>query len=429
MRWKNCACLFESPSLLEKQLNQTATAPTPGAFDIDDRIGAFVPHGRYRLDGAPEGPLSGLSFGVKDLFDIAGQPTGAGNPDWLRSHPLPTRTNALVQTLLDAGADMIGKTLTDEIAYSIHGDNHHYGTPHNVAAPGRVPGGSSSGSAAAVAARLCDFALGTDTGGSTRVPASYCGVWGLRTSFGLLSCAAMAPLSPSFDTATWLAHDADVFERVGQALLPQTGGVTFKRALLPFDVLEQADAVFHPAVHAVYQALLAQMPGEHARLTTEEGELENWRRAYISASAHDAWQTHRAWIEAERPAFGPAVQGRWNMARDTSAETAQAARQKQLLVRHQVRAFLGADGVAVIPSAASVAPLCDATPEQIDDIRARCFRITSIAGLSGLPQVSIPLAAPDGLPIGVSLLGPAGSDLALIRLATAIGRALGRQPN
>jgi amidase len=424
MRWKNCASLSEPPDTMEKALNPIQTATTPGAFDIDDAIGAFVPHGRYRLDGTPGGPLSGLRFGVKDLFDIAGQPTGAGNPDWLRSHPVPTRTSAVVQTLLDAGADMIGKTLTDEIAYSIHGDNHHYGTPQNVAAPGRVPGGSSSGSAAAVAARLCDFALGTDTGGSTRVPASYCGVWGLRTTFGLLSCASLAPLSPSFDTATWLAHDAATFERVGQTLLPQTGGVAFKRALLPFDVLEQADAVFHPAVHGVYEILQSMMQGEHARLTTGEAELENWRRAYISASAYDAWQTHKNWIEQQSPAFGPAVQGRWNMARDTSAETAQAARQKQLLVRHQVRAFLGADGVAVIPSAASVAPLRDATPEQIDDIRARCFRITSIAGLSGLPQVSIPLAAPDGLPIGVSLLGPAGSDLALIRLATTIGQAL-----
>ncbi|WP_348635355.1 amidase [Herbaspirillum sp. LeCh32-8] len=405
-------------------MNQAASPLNFGPFDRADEIGAFVPHGRYRLDGAPHGPLSGLSFGVKDLFDIAGQPTGAGNPDWLRTHAVPTRTNAVVQTLLDAGADMVGKTLTDEIAYSIHGDNHHYGTPDNVAAPGRVPGGSSSGSAAAVAARLCDFALGTDTGGSTRVPASYCGVWGLRTSFGLLSAAAMAPLSPSFDTVTWLASDAAVFERVGQALLPQTGEVALRRALLPFDVLEQADAVFHPAVLRVYEALQARLHGEHARLTTGEDELEHWRRAYISASAYEAWQTHKKWITEHAPTFGPAVQGRWNMARDTGAETAQAAREKQLLVRHQVRSFLGADGVAVIPSAASVAPLRDASPQQIDDIRARCFRITCIAGLSGLPQVSIPFTTPEGLPIGVSLLGPAGSDLALIRLATTIRQAL-----
>ncbi|NUU04363.1 amidase [Herbaspirillum robiniae] len=412
---------------LENTLKQSGTSLNFGAFDIDDQVGAFVPHGRYRVDGAPDGPLSGLRFGVKDLFDIAGRPTGAGNPDWLRTHDVPARTNAVVQALLDAGADLVGKTLTDEIAYSIHGDNHHYGTPENAAAPGRVPGGSSSGSAAAVAARLCDFALGTDTGGSTRVPASYCGIWGLRTTHGLLSCAAMAPLSPGFDTATWLAHDAATFERVGQALLPQTGGVAFRRALLPFDVLEQADEVFHPVVHRVYEALRGLMPAEHCRLTTGGGELENWRRAYISASAHEAWQTHRDWIETHAPSFGPAVQGRWDMARDTGAEAARAAREKQDLVRHQVRSFLGADGVAVIPSAASVAPLRDASPREIDDIRARCFRITCIAGLSGLPQVSIPFATPAGLPIGVSLLGPAGSDLALIRLATGIRRALQEQ--
>ncbi|KAF1048656.1 MAG: 2-amino-5-chloromuconic acid deaminase [Herbaspirillum frisingense] len=424
MRWKNCARLSERiDKTMENSLNQAPALHT-AAFDIDDRVGAFVPHGRYRIAGAANGPLAGLRFAVKDLFDIAGQPTGAGNPDWLRTHALPTRSNALVDSLLNAGASMVGKTLTDEIAYSIHGDNHHYGTPINSAAPDRVPGGSSSGSAAAVAARLCDFALGTDTGGSTRVPASYCGVWGLRTTFGLLSCASMAPLCPGYDTATWLAHDADTFERVGQVLLPQTGGTAFKRALLPFDALEQADAVFRPAIEQVYGALRALMHAEHCRLSADEGELERWRRTYISASAYEAWQTHKGWIEQTRPSFGPAVQGRWDMARDTSPETAHAAREKQVLVRHQVRSLLGTDGVAVMPSASSVAPLRDASAAEIDQVRARTFRLTCIAGLSGLPQVSIPFFTPDGLPIGVSLLGPAGSDLALIRLAAGIRRSL-----
>lgn len=394
------------------------------AFDIDDHVGAFVAHGRFTLAGTASGPLAGLRFAAKDLFDVAGQPTGAGNPDWLRTHPIPRRSNALVDQLLQAGATLVGKTLTDELAYSIHGDNHHYGTPINSAAPERVPGGSSSGSAAAVAARLCDFALGTDTGGSTRVPASYCGVWGLRTSFGLLSTASMAPLCPSFDTATWLAHDPEVFERVGRALLPGTADTPLRKVLLPFDMLELADPEFHPVLHRVYEGLRSTMPGEHMRLSGAEGELERWRQAYVSASAYDAWQCHGDWISQTRPAFGPAVQARWDMARDTSAETARAAREKQDLVRHRVRTLLGADGVAVIPSASSVAPLRDASAAEIDQVRARTFRLTCVAGLAGLPQVSLPFTSPAGLPIGVSLLGPAGSDLALIGLATRIWRTL-----
>ncbi|EJN07127.1 amidase family protein, partial [Herbaspirillum sp. YR522] len=277
--------------------------------------------------------------------------------------------------------------------------------------------------AAAVAAGLCDFALGTDTGGSTRVPASYCGLWGLRTTHGLLSCEAMAPLSPAFDTVTWLASGAEVFERVGQALLPDTA-FEFKRALLPLDVLAQADDVFHAPVMRFHEAL-AGLLGDGARSHLGNGEqLERWRQTYITASAHDAWQTHREWIERERPAFGPAVQGRWDMARATTDAAADDARQRQALVREQVRSWLGADGVAVMPSAASVAPLRQASAQEIDQVRARTFRITSIAGLCGLPQVSIALTTPEGLPIGVSLLGPAGSDLALIRLAIRLAQSL-----
>ena len=392
------------------------------AFDLDDRIGAFVPHGRFRIDGVAGGPLAGLRFAAKDLFDIAGRPTGAGNPDWLRTHAPASATSPVVETLLSAGATLVGKTLTDELAYSIHGDNHHYGTPINSAAPQRVPGGSSSGSAAAVAAGLCDFALGTDTGGSTRVPASYCGIWGLRTTHGLLSCAAMAPLSPAFDTVTWLASEAPVFERVGQVLLPDQA-FDFKRALLPLDVLAQADQVFHAPVTG-FHAALRHLLGDGGKTgLTSEGELEQWRQTYITASAHDAWQTHRHWIERERPQFGPAVQGRWDMARATSEAAAADARQRQAAVRDRVRDWLGVDGVAVMPSAASVAPRRDASAQEIDQVRARTFRITSIAGLCGLPQVSIAVKSGDGLPIGVSLLGPAGSDLALIRLAIRLAQS------
>ncbi|MBB5391562.1 MULTISPECIES: amidase [unclassified Herbaspirillum] len=400
-------------------MNHPRFAPVP------DGIGAFVPHGRFRIAGAAAGPLAGLAFGAKDLFDVAGHVTGAGNPDWLRTHAPATATSPLVTALLNAGATLVGKTLTDEIAYSIHGDNHHYGTPINPAAPGRVPGGSSSGSAAAVAARLCDFALGTDTGGSTRVPASYCGIWGLRTTHGLLSCEAMAPLSPSFDTATWLAHEAGAFARVGEVLLPQTAGRDLRRVLLPLDALEQADPVFQPAVQRVYQALCARMQGRHCRLSGDGPDaLERWRRAYVVASAHEAWQTHRDWIERETPRFGPAVQGRWDIARAIDIQAERQARERQQVVRRQVHALLGDDAVAVIPSAASVAPPLDAAPGEVDLVRARTFRITCIAGLCGLPQVSIPLATPAGLPIGVSLLGPAGSDLSLIRLAAEVWRML-----
>src|SRR6266550_5978087 len=157
----------------------------------DDDINAFVPGLPVRIEGRQGGPLSGLTFAAKDLFDVAGFPTGGGNPDWARSNPVPTRHAWAVQRLLDAGATLIGKTITDEVSLGILGENPFDGTPLNPMAPDRVPGGSSSGSASAVAQRLCDTALGTDTGGSVRVPASFCGLYGIRPTHGRLDLTGM----------------------------------------------------------------------------------------------------------------------------------------------------------------------------------------------------------------------------------------------
>src|SRR5213595_3199404 len=185
----------------------------------DDDLNAFVPGPRVHIEGRPGGPLSGLTFAAKDLFDVAGHPTGGGNPDWARSNPIPTRHAWAVQTLLDAGATLIGKTITDEVSLGILGENAFDGTPKNVRAPGRVPGGSSSGSAAAVAAGICDTALGTDTGGSVRVPASFCGLFGIRPTHGRLDLTGMLPQAPTSDTTGWFARDAAMFARVSAVLL------------------------------------------------------------------------------------------------------------------------------------------------------------------------------------------------------------------
>ena len=383
-----------------------------------------MPQGRFIVEGRPGGPLAGLRFAAKDIFDVAGRATSAGNPTWLATHPVPTRHSAVVAQLLDAGATLAGKVLTDELAYSLHGDNHHYGAPRNARAPGRVTGGSSSGSAAAVAARQVDFALGTDTGGSTRVPASYCGIWGLRTTHGLLSCAGLVPLHPSFDTVTWLADDAEVFERVGTVLLP-TNEYRPRRALFLEDAAALADAEFAAPLQRALQALAQHLGVASQTAQAAAGEaLSTWRQAYVTAGAHEGWQTHGRWITEQRPVFGAAIAARWQAASQVSDAAAATARAEVARIRSQVRALLGEDGVAVLPSAASLAPRRDADPVQVDAVRLRTMAITCIAGLAGLPQVSLPLSAADGTPLGVSLMGPAGSDLALIRLATVLASEL-----
>ncbi|WP_253206682.1 amidase [Verticiella alkaliphila] len=392
-------------------------------FPIDDTVGAWVPHGRFVLPGAPQGPLAGLTFAVKDVYDVAGHPTGAGNPAWLATHAVPTRSSPLVDTLREAGATLAGKVLTDELAYSIHGDNVHYGTPINAAAPGRVTGGSSSGSAAAVAARLVDFALGTDTGGSTRVPASYCGLWGLRTTHGSLSQAGLVPLHPSFDTPTWLALDAGTFQQVADVLSPPTDFVP-TQAVIVADAAAQADPVFAAPLAAVADAVTKVLGCPVRSAPVANDDLDTWRQTYVTASAFEGWETHGDWIAGHEPGFAAPIAARWAAASAVPADAAAAARTRAAAIRTHVRTWLGADGVAILPSAASLAPARDMDPAAVDAVRIRTLRMTCIAGLAGLPQVSLPLRDADGVPLGISLIGPAGSDRALIALAVRVWQAI-----
>lgn len=393
-------------------------------FPIVDTVGAWVPHGRFVLEGAADGPLRGLRFAAKDLFDVAGHPTGAGNPTWLATHPVPTRHSQVVAQLLGAGATLMGKVLTDELAYSLHGDNVHYGAPHNARAPLRVTGGSSSGSAAAVAAGLVDFALATDTGGSTRVPASYCGLWGLRTTHGAIPVDGLVPLSPSFDTITWLARDASVFRAVAGALLPGDGS-SFRsgvQAVHAFDdAWALADAEFAGPLADLTDSLArhAGVPPRRCRIASDTS-LDDWRQIYNTVGAHDAWQAHGAWIRAAQPRFGDAIASRWQAAAATTDAAAAIARAAMTRIREHVRGVLGTSGVAVLPSAASLALLRDADAEHVNAVRQRTMAITCIAGLAGLPQVSLPLQVLGSETLGVSLLGPAGSDRKLIELAMVL---------
>jgi amidase len=405
-------------------MSTPATAPDSPAFDIDDTVGAWVPHGRFVVRGADTGPLAGLHFAAKDLFDVAGHVTGAGNPTWLATHEPAATTNPIVLALLDAGATLAGKLLTDELAFSLHGDNHHYGAPLNVRAPDRVTGGSSSGSAAAMAAGLVDFALGTDTGGSTRVPASYCGLWGLRSTHGLLPRSGLVPLSPGYDTATWLADDGGIFERVAEVLLPASDWQP-TRLLGPADAWALADAEFQAPLAEAMAQLSGLLDAEPQRGDVATGDsLVRWRTNYTTSSAHQAWQVHGAWITAHRPVFGDAIAGRWAMASRVSDEDAARAQTEIHAIRQHVRQWLGDDGVALLPSAASLAPRRDADPADVDAVRLRTMAITCIAGSAGLPQVSLPWPRRGDAPIGLSLLGPPGSDLALVRMARRLWHTL-----
>jgi amidase len=380
----------------------------------------FVPGPPLRLGGAAGGPLAGLTFAAKDLFDVAGHPTGGGNPDWARQYPVPARHAWAVQRLLDAGATLIGKTVTDEVSLGILGENPFDGTPLNPRAPDRVPGGSSSGSASAVAQGLCDTALGTDTGGSVRVPASFCGLYGIRPTHGRLDVAGMMPQAPSFDTVGWFARDASTFARVAEVLLGEPIPLTLPtRLVVAVDAFGFADPETTAALQPMVRKLSRQVAEVREDLLAPPG-LSVWSRTIRTLQAHESWLTFREWLDRDNPRL------QFNVARGLvlASATPEAERQWAALMRAEARArlawLLSAGTILCLPTTPFPAPRKALSVAAMDPLRARLSCLTAHGGLTGVPQVSVPGASVDGLPVGLSILGARGSDAALVAVARAM---------
>ena len=384
----------------------------------DDPLGAFCRENNATLRGSGSGPLAGLAFAAKDVFDIAGILTGFGSPTWLNTHPPAGDTAPAVQRLIDAGADMIGKVLTDELTYSLSGQNAHYGTPANPAAPGRIPGGSSSGSASAVAGGVVDFALGTDCGGSVRLPASYCGILGIRPSHGRVSLDGVAPFTWSFDVAGWFARDPEVFASVGRQLLDDDGKPPQPRRLLfASDAFELVDAEVAEALAPAVESATAVIGSREDITVCPEGLVE-WYQTFRVIQAWEIWSNHRAWIEESRPEFGPGIRERVEWAARVTEQQMQAARARRSGIVGRIHGLFGDGAVLCLPTSPRVAPLADTPQDELEDrIRSQAMSLLCIAGLAGLPQVSLPLATLEGLPLGFSLVGPWGADIQLLELA------------
>ncbi len=382
-----------------------------------DHLDAFVAGPRCRIAGAAAGPLAGLSFAVKDLIDIAGWPTGGGNPDWPAYAGMPTRHAGVVAALLAAGASIVGKTITDEVSLGILGENAHDGTPANPAAPDRVPGGSSSGSAAAVAGGACDFALGTDTGGSVRVPASFSGLNGIRPTHGRVDFSGIAVQSPSSDTCGWLARDAAIFARVGAVLLGEAIPAALPSTLLvAVDAFGQADDAVCAAL-APMVARLAALIGTRREVTMAPSGLAGWLRAQRVLQQSEAYATFAPWLDRHNPrlAFGVArglVAG--SMWTDSDRSYAMVTRRE---VAARMAHLLPPGTILCLPTTPSPAPLRGLPTSELAMPRERISVLTCAAGHSGVPQVNLPGALVDGAPVGLSIIGARGTDATLLAVA------------
>lgn len=378
-----------------------------------DTLGAFVDHGRIVREGRAGGPLSGLTFGLKDLFDVKGVPTAAGCPDWLRTHPVPDADSAILTALLDAGATLVGKTHTDEMAWSLNGENAHYGTPRNPAAPGRVPGGSSNGSASAVAGGLVDFAIGSDTGGSIRLPASNCGLYGLRPTHGRLDISGAVALAHSLDTIGWFTRDAELYARIGAVLLGAIPARLPRRLLVATDLFARAGEAVTEA-HQPALTALKGLFGSVGEVVIGGDRLPEWRAAFRTIQAAEAWEANGAWVRSTNPAFGPGIRERYEGASKITSEQVDAANKVRADVSARMDGLLDEETVLVLPTTPDIALPLGLAQEELEGFREAAIDLLCTAGLAKLPQFSMPLSLMQGCPLGLSIMGARGMDEALI---------------
>nr|XP_043634542.1 amidase 1 [Erigeron canadensis] len=399
-------------------------------------------------------PLNGLTFAVKDIFDMDGYVTGFGNPDWLRTHSAATSTAPAVSAMLKGGATCLGRTFLDEMAYSINGENVHYGTPVNPCAPDRVPGGSSSGSAVAVGAMLVDFSLGTDTGGSVRVPASYCGIFGFRPSHGIVSTDGVTPMAQSFDTVGWFSRDPGTLNRVGQILLQ----APYKKLVQPSQVLIAEDcfklsSVPSTRVSKVITASIVKLFGGDILQSFSlgdyveskvpslkhfmENEIESGEFSIKSLVAlstamrllqrYEFKKNHGEWVSTVKPKLGPGISERVLEALNSSEEHINDCQSVKTQLQEALTALLGENGIIVIPTLPGPPPKLQTETKSLETFRARAFSLLSVAGVSGFCQVTIPLGKHDGLPVSVSLMAKHGSDGFLLSLVETLYPTLKEQ--
>jgi amidase len=388
---------------------------------------AFVPHDPTApLTGKPQGPLSGLQAAVKDMYDIAGSRTGGGNPDWLRVHAPAPATAPAVQQLLDAGATIIGRTVCDEFFFSLAGMNAHYGTPPNPRAPDRLPGGSSSGSASATAAGACDFALGSDTGGSIRVPAAFCGIFGIRPTLGRVSLAGVMPMAPSFDVPGWFANGPGVFEQVGKVLLEgERVHASVNELVILDDAFAEADTELVSLLRNALHDIGRELPKvRHARIAPNG--LDAWREIFRVIQASEVWRTFGPFIEQHQPRMGPGIRERMQFAAAVKPADVDAARENHARARTHIDGAVQPGTVLALPTGPCIAPLLGSSFDNLESFRVRAMRLTCIAGLGGLPQVSLPIGTIKGAPVGLSFIGWRGADEVLLSLAVKLARYCGR---
>ena len=376
--------------------------------------GIFCDHGPNAWQTQTHGKLVNKRLAVKDVFAVKGERNSAGNPSWFKAAKPAQQTASAVNKLMNEGCSFTGFTHTDELAYSLEGNNIHYGAAQNPKLKGHASGGSSMGSAAAVAAKLADIGLGTDTGGSIRIPASYCGLFGIRPSHNVIEKDGLIPLAPPFDTIGWLTQNAELLSDVGNVLLPN-------QAINNVDTLVICEPLFE-LVDPVLQAPLKQLLEKTKPYFKHHKEFELPNSSLLNELA-DSFRilqgraiakTHKDWLQlpGQLPLFAPAIAARFNMALDLTAQEEQEALNVQTQWQTLIAKNLNTNSCLFLPTTPTTAPKLGADTSAL---RMQIITLSAIAGLSRSAQVHLPLAnLENGHPYGFSLMMSHGNDKSLL---------------
>jgi amidase len=374
-----------------------------------DRFNALSKIIRIKNDAS--GLLAKKTLAVKENIDVAGHISTNGHPLWAATHDAATSHASVVDALLVAGAQLVATTHMDEMAYSLLGANPHYGAPLNPVDANRHPGGSSSGSAVAVATKLVDIALGTDTGGSCRAPASFCGVFGMRTSHAAIDMTGVIPMARSLDAIGWFARDIDMMITTGDVLLPEDQpGKDYEDIIFIDEIFENIE----PDVQHLLTSPLRFAQNKSRRCTQLDKDFFSQALMHFrNLQGHEVWQTHQQWIRQHRPVFAKGVGDRLTAASEVLTLEKNAARDFILSKRGLLENLFNETGVIIAPTTPILSPRLDEPETELDIKRYLMIRYFSLASLFGLPEISIPICA-DNKCAGLSFIGRRGSDRKLL---------------
>jgi amidase len=381
-----------------------------------------------RLESSEPGVLAGRTFVVKDLFAVAGHTSSFGHPRWRETHGASDVTATVVAKLRDAGATMLGLTKLDQLAYSLIGNAGEGEPPINPLYPDRFTGGSSSGTASAVAGGVCDFGVGTDTAGSIRVPAASCGLFALRPTHGVIDSSGALPLAPSFDVVGILARGpAPLRDAVGCMVSPEPRlSAPLERVLIPTDCLGSLGSDLAAAIVG-----LASLLRERIGVDVEETSFARFTNGLVAdlfarLQAREIWATHSAWLLENRGFLAADVQARLVRAellsRATDEEKATDMRAWWEYAR-DYEEVTSSGTVILLPVMPGLPPRRSASSDELLKFRVASFRWNAPSSLTGSAQAVVPVRrGVSGLTYGVGLLGIQGQDSSLLAaLCSAFG--------